>query len=77
MKAAIRRNRLAITLDVQKAKKSGSGKTLVIASSHGARTTTVMWKGIPVVINANAFVYVTPKNGARRAEKTKRKGTRE
>ena len=36
-----------------------SGKTLVIASTHGAVATEVRYRGKPIVVVANAFVYPT------------------
>jgi hypothetical protein len=38
-----------------------SGKTLVIASTHGAVATEVRYGGKPIVVVANAFVYPTEK----------------
>ena len=35
---------------------SASGKTLVVASSHGNQTTTAMVKGSPVVVGFNAYI---------------------
>jgi hypothetical protein len=35
---------------------SASGKTLVVASTHGNMTTEVMVKGKPLVIGVNAYI---------------------
>ena len=38
-----------------------SGKTLVFASTHGVVTTEARYRGKPIVVVANAFVYPTEK----------------
>jgi len=35
---------------------SASGKTLVVASTHGNQTTTTMINGKPVVLGLNAYI---------------------
>jgi hypothetical protein len=51
---------LIIRLSLQKPVPSkSSGKSLVIASSHGAITTDVRYHGKRIVVVANAFVYPT------------------
>jgi len=53
-----KRKTLTITLPLQKAAPSrSSGKTLVVASSHGCQTTEARHSRRPVVITANAFIY--------------------
>ena len=37
--------------------RSASGKTLVVASSHGNKETEVLIEGKPVVVGVNAYVY--------------------
>jgi len=49
MKVEIKGNELIITVEMQKPTPSASGKTLVIASSHGNQTTKAMIDGKPVV----------------------------
>jgi hypothetical protein len=51
---------LIIRLPLQKPVPSkASGKTLVIASTHGVVTTAARHRGRPIVVVANAFVYPT------------------
>lgn len=39
-----------------KPKPSSSGKTLVVASSHGNQKTEVEYEGMPIVVGLNAYV---------------------
>ena len=53
---------ITITIPLQKAMPSkSSGKTLVVASTHGCVTTEACHSGRPVVITANAFIYAASK----------------
>jgi hypothetical protein len=56
---------LTITIPLQRARMSASGKTQVIASSHGNQITELKRLGRPIVVTANAFVYSNkePKKG--------------
>jgi hypothetical protein len=56
MKVEIKGNELIITVEMQTPTPSASGKTLMIASSHGNQTTTAMVDGKPVVIGLNAYI---------------------
>jgi hypothetical protein len=56
MKAEIKGNELIITIEMQKPTPSASGKTLVVASSHGNQTTTAVINGKPVVVGLNAYI---------------------
>ena len=56
MKVEIKDNKLIIEIDLQKPTPSTSGKTLVIASTHGNTVTTVMVDGKPVIIGLNAYI---------------------
>jgi len=56
MKVEIQGNDLIITIEMQKPTPSASGKTLVIASSHGNQTTTATIDGKPVVVGLNAYI---------------------
>ncbi len=56
MNAEIKDGKLIITLDLHEPAPSASGKTLVVASSHGNVTTTAMVNGKPVVIGVNAYI---------------------
>lgn len=47
---------LVITLDMQDATPSASGKTLTVASTHGNQPTTCLVDGKPVIIGVNAYI---------------------
>jgi hypothetical protein len=67
--AELDRKTLIIRLQLQKPVPSkSSGKTLVIASTHGAVATEVRYRGKPIVVVANAFVYRTEKKVTHSAE---------
>jgi len=52
---------LVIRLSLQKPMRSSTGKTLVIASTHGTVPTEARHEGKQVSINVNAFVYPSPR----------------
>jgi hypothetical protein len=56
MTAEIKNGKLVITLDMQEPTDSASGKTQVVASTHGNAPTTVQVKGKPVIIGVNAYI---------------------
>lgn len=57
MKAEIKDGNLVITLPVNaNPAPSASGKTLVVASSHGNITTSAIVNGQPVTIGVNAYI---------------------
>jgi hypothetical protein len=56
MKAEIKGNELIITIEMQSPTPSASGKTLVVASSHGNQATTAMVDGKPVIVGFNAYI---------------------
>ena len=57
MKAISEGNELVIRLPLHRSPvPSSSGKTLVIASSHGNRTTEAIVNGQPVIVGVNAYV---------------------
>ena len=56
MKVEIKDNKLFIEIDLQKPTPSSSGKTLVVASTHGNAVTTATVDGKPVVIGLNAYI---------------------
>jgi len=57
MQVELKDNKLIITIDVNpKPKPSASGKTLVVASSHGNQQTAVMIDGKPVIVGVNAYI---------------------
>jgi len=56
MKAEIRDNKLFIEIDLEEPTPSSSGKTLVVASTHGNIATTAQVNGKPVSIGLNAYI---------------------
>jgi hypothetical protein len=50
-------SKLFIELDLEKPTESKSGKTIIIASTHGQKVTDIMIDGKPLVIGVNAFIY--------------------
>ena len=57
MQVELKNNKLIITIDVNaKPAPSASGKTLVVASSHGNQRTAVMIDGKPVIVGVNAYI---------------------
>lgn len=57
MKATIKDGKLHIEIDInEKPVASASGKTLVVASSHGNQATTAQIGGKPLIIGLNAYV---------------------
>ena len=50
-------NKIIITIDAEKKPApSASGKTLVVASSHGNQATGVLIDGKPLIVGVNAYV---------------------
>ena len=47
---------LTITLQLQEAKASASGKTLVVASTHGNQATGLNIDGKALIVGVNAYV---------------------
>jgi len=57
MKAEIKDGKLTIELDMNPTPvRSASGKTRVVASSHGNQPTTAEVEGKPVIIGVNAYI---------------------
>jgi hypothetical protein len=56
MKAAIEGKELVIRIALQEPTLSASGKTQVIASTHGNIKTDLMAHGKPVTIGLNAYI---------------------
>ena len=56
MKVELKYNKLYIEIDLEKPTKSSSGKTLVVASTHGNVVTNVEVEGKPVTIGLNAYI---------------------
>jgi len=56
MKVTIEGKELVIRIPMQEPRPSASGKTLVVASTNGNKTTEVQVQGQPVVIGLNAYI---------------------
>lgn len=56
MKVTIEGKDLVIRIPMQEPRPSSSGKTLVVASTSGNKTTDVMVQGQPVIIGLNAYI---------------------
>jgi len=56
MKVEIKGKELIITVEMQTPTPSASGKSLVIASSHGNQRTTAIIDGKPVIVGLNAYI---------------------
>ncbi|MGA7180508.1 MAG: hypothetical protein WBX11_13095 [Thiobacillaceae bacterium] len=56
MTVEIKDNKLHIEIDLEPPTPSSSGKTLVVASTHGNTVTTAMVNGKPVTIGLNAYI---------------------
>jgi len=56
MKVEIKGKQLILTIDVQAPTPSASGKTLVIASTHGNLPTTATVGDKPVIVGFNAYI---------------------
>jgi len=49
-------NKLIIEIDLEQPTPSSSGKTLVVASSHGNTVTNIEIDGKPITIGINAYI---------------------
>ena len=56
MKVKIENGKLIISIDMQAPTPSASGKTLVVATTHGNVTTECLVDGKKVVIGLNAYI---------------------
>lgn len=54
--AKIEGDYLVIKVKLQQPAPSASGKTLVVASSHGNQPTTAVVDGKPIIIGFNAYI---------------------
>lgn len=52
----IKDNKLFIEIDLEKPTPSSSGKTLVVATTHGNIVTTAQVDGKPVIMGLNAYI---------------------
>jgi hypothetical protein len=51
------KGQVVITLALHTPTPSASGKTLIVASSHGVKRSAVTLEGKELCVNANAFIY--------------------
>ncbi len=56
LKVEIRDKKLYIEIDLEEPTPSSSGKTLVVASTHGNTVTDAQVNGKPVTIGLNAYI---------------------
>jgi hypothetical protein len=56
MTTEIKDGNLIITIPLEKPTPSASGKTLVVASTHGNMKTSAMVEGKPIIIGVNAYI---------------------
>ena len=56
MKAEIKEGKLIIEIELEPPTPSVTGKTLMVASTHGNQTTSAMIDGQRVVIGLNAYI---------------------
>ena len=56
MSVVIRDNKLCIEIDLEKPTPSASGKTLVVASTHGNVVSAARVDGKPVIVGINAYI---------------------
>lgn len=56
MQVTIENGELVIRIATQTPTPSATGKTLVVASTHGNQVTTAMVNGKPVTIGLNAYI---------------------
>jgi hypothetical protein len=60
MKVSIENGELVIRLPMnQPPVPSSTGRTLVVASSHGNQPTTAVVNGQPIVVGVNAYIHKT------------------
>ena len=57
MNAEIKNGNLIITIPMHAPTPSATGKTLVVASSQGNKTTTAMVGDKPIIIGLYAYIY--------------------
>ena len=56
LKVEIKDNKLFIEIDLEKPTPASSGKTLVVATTHGNIVTSAEVDGKPVTIGLNAYI---------------------
>jgi hypothetical protein len=68
------KNGLSISVCFDKPTISATGKSLVLGSTHGSKPTGIMYKGQKIVLNLNAFVCRSKKEGRQRKPTKTTKG---
>lgn len=56
MQVTIENGFLVIRIQIEEPRRSASGKTLVVASTHGNVTTNAFVAGKPVTVGLNAYI---------------------
>jgi len=56
LKVEIKDNKLLIEIDLEKPTPSSSGKTLVVASTHGNIVTSAKVEDKPITLGLNAYI---------------------
>jgi len=56
LKVEIKDNKLFIEIELDKPTPSASGKTLVVASTHGNTVTSAEVDGKPLIVGLNAYI---------------------
>ena len=56
MKVTIEKGELVIRIPTQHPAPSSSGKTLIVATSHGGQRTTAQVDGKPITVSVNAYI---------------------
>jgi hypothetical protein len=56
MIVTIKEKKLCIEIDLEEPTPSASGKTLVVASTHGNVVTTAQVNGKPITLGLNAYI---------------------
>jgi len=69
--ARIKGKELLIRLPLTAPTWSKTGKTKIVASTHGSRTTTAIYRKAPIVINVNAFQYAKRRKHRRKNKRTR------
>ena len=67
VKSRLKDGVLHLDIPIQEPRPSGSGKTLVVATTHGVVNTGIRCEGSEVMVNANAFI----ENKSGQREKTR------
>ena len=57
---------LIVKMPLQQPVRSKSGKTFVVASTHGTITTNARYRNKRIVVTANAFIYPQEKKGSQK-----------